>query len=294
MADLAALLAEQDRLRPMLDRLLGLAALWADRAAPEDRRAADVARVADDAAPVALARGGPSASQGAGRPVHTGAGARHGTSGMIMPHNDLAPSADLPREISPAAHTVAAPSGLEHSPPPLPRGTEPATFDSRRDAAPLAAATFPAMNNAVPVARLPALRGRSAGRMPPAPAPAAAAAPFAAVAAMAAPPDVQPSRPSSVADSGVRREGVPIRPAAPQPGSPLRMGMAAAPAVAPFAGWAGQGSGAGLAAMAATGRTFGQNTVVPADPAMLPGDTLEEQLADLLERAAAEAGVALP
>jgi len=46
--------------------------------------------------------------------------------------------------------------------------------------------------------------------------------------------------------------------------------------------------------MAATGRTFGQNTVVPADPAMLPGDTLEEQLADLLERAAAEAGVALP
>jgi hypothetical protein len=296
MADpISALQEEQLRLQPMLDRLLGLAALWADPPAPP--------------------RG-----QGEKSP-HPPGSSRFNESGdpaLAFVANTGAASAG-PEALPGSAVSQPALPGLPQLMPwiralPAPTG---ATPDDTR-----------AATDSLSVASARLLRR---GQLPSAPSNQAASGPFDAAVRMA--PASQPSPPTATTDRGPAQPQLPDGagpPAAPgrdpammasrgpmpdssEPGELARLGML-------LAATAAAGAPMGTAptrAAPATSRYPGIMTNPASSPArsdaafpwpvatsrgaalepapsVVGGDSLEDRLADILERAAAEAGVLLP
>lgn len=260
---LATLLAEQDRVRPMLDRLLALAALWMD---PDVRD--DGPGEADGA------KGLRFAEPGAARAAATAATAAEQAESMV---GDAVRAGPVVPRLRNAPAVSAAP-------------TTGARSADGMVAAQGVAATLPAM----PVASLQRLRERTTARgvgvAAAAPAIAASFAarpsPFAALAANAPGDAVPIGDPRSA--FAVEATHAATTPSAWGAAAPM---MTATPASPPDASRAAVSRAVpmGAATSAMTG-AFSLGGAL-AEP---PGDALEERLADILERAAAEAGIALP
>lgn len=280
---LPTLLAEQERLRPMLERLLALAALWVDPVVPGEGQAepggADALRFADP------------------RRADTGAAAA-GTGASADPAASAMPSAAFFRDkaFRPAVGHPAAAVGASA---PTQSGNSPAADRPEFPETPGVGASHiesPA-SSVMPLARLGRLNARVAGRGATAKrtaslqaavaSPAARSSPFAAISAGAAFSPGPPMMPADAAGPGVTQGpavmavGAASSGAGPaMPSSPWPTPTGSAPRAAAMAG--------GIAAWTASGgNVFG-------DLATLPGDALEERLADILEHAATEAGIALP
>jgi hypothetical protein len=283
---LPALLAEQERLRPMLDRLLALAALWVDPVVPGEGPAepggANALRFADPG------RTGTGAVATGTAASHQATGPEVGATPFATFFVDEAFSPALPY---PAATVDRFAQALGGGSPAADRPTLPEAPDA--DASHVKSRASPAM----PVASLGRLRARVAeggaaakrtASLPPSVAsPAAWSSPFASLSAGAAFAPGPSMMSADAANSSVAQ-------------GPAVMAVGAASsgagAALPSSSWpTPTGSLTRAAAMAggiAAWTDRGGNTV--GDLATLPGDALEERLADILERAAAEAGIALP
>lgn len=289
MADpLPALLAEQERLRPMLERLLTLAARWADPPAQGGAPAPDVGEPAEAAlgrlrfseAPIdpVAALGTPTVVVADGGP---GGGAADRPAAPATPATEpVLTSATRITDAVPLARARAVPAGSpsspEHSRPP-----------------PSRAVILPP--TALPSVSLARLRDRVAGR------------PDVAERTIRHPVLVPAPR-VAPASSGVLAAASLAAAALPDPAAPVAGGIAtghvgtadratADPGTADrgIAAWAAA-TGGMAGSRAGLGNEFGDAVAASAagDPAGLPGDALEERLADLLERAAIEAGISLP
>jgi hypothetical protein len=270
-----ALLAEQERLMPLLERLLGLAALWADppvlggeAAGPGAPAGLRFARVAGGSAGAAMAL--PATAQ----PVPAmSAGVAAGGPGLsVLPVQQ--PAAAGLRTFGTGAGAEAA-RGFG-------AGPDQAGASASRPEAGFPSPPRVPLPPALPVASLGRLRERAGTRLADparsgavlAAAPGTAAMPFAALAAAAATPldpGARPAGPSPPVGAVGVVEAAPLAATPPVTAAPPASRAAATPG--------------GLAAWAAAGAT---------DALGLPGDALEERLADILERAAAEAGINLP
>jgi len=288
MTDVEALLAEQARLLPALERLLTLAANWAD-------------------APSPATQGIPAAGETLASPDAMGPAASTDPDPALAGWSGVARDAPAVPATRPPPRPDARGGGEAPDPTtggltiPRPSNATGAPRAARRrgqgsDSAAATVASLPTVATSQPpgdvmrLARLPAPRGR----VPPTPSDQATRSPFAALAASAARED--PVEPGSTAPAMVMRAGVAAKggPAA----SATFPAIAFAPATrmdpvplpsAPASRAAAPGPTAlGLFATAPAGVTM------PAETSASWRDGLEDQLADLLERAAAEAGVMLP
>lgn len=304
MADLLpALLAEQARLLPQLERLLALAALWADPpasgesdpappSAPPTRRT-----VMADGVPAAAPAGPDVGSSGAPAAGHTG---------LAVPARPPGPRAKVPTPDArpppfdrhpparpPAAASVtpdlavdapqvvrARPAGARQRQPAYGATSQPPQPPPRATARP-ASAFVPGVASAA--AGPPPDQARASQSaldrlepVPPATDPMAGIAPGAA--APAPPPDALMRQSTAADTAGANARWFP--PARPHGAIPQLAGGHPPPARRQAAAWTFQGGTApgGIATAALE----------------VPGDTLEDRLADLLERAASEAGVVLP
>lgn len=296
MADLgpgaSGLLAEQERLRPALDRLLALAALWADVPVPPG--GAGHVGASDGGV------GGSSRGAAAGEIVAfserfavTGAWGVVPGNGAVADEDEAAAqlSLGLPgwdgagpaslRTWSDAGRDVGAGAGGHASVAPVP--TVPASLIAGAMDS-VSRVTMVDRETPMRLARLPAPRGgRAAGQALP-----VGRAPFAALAV--------PAAGSGGAEVSAAAAMAPALVGA----APVRGTTAAGVAFAPSAGemvapaampprYVGPGTGS-LAQGLVAGEVGGR-----AEDAVSPWrDGLEDQLADLLERAASEAGVVLP
>lgn len=282
---LPVLLAEQERLRPMLDRLLALAALWVDPMVPGEGLAepggANALRFADPRRTGAgdSATGAVASNQATGPEV----GATPSAASFV----DEAFSAALPYPTATMAGHAEPQGGGS---PAADRLTLPEARDA--DASHSKSPASPAM----PVASLERLRARVAGGgtaakptafLPTSVAsPAARSSPFAAISTGAA---FAPGPSMMSADAAYSS-------VAQGPAVAVGAASSGAGAALPSSPWptptANLTRAAAMAGGIAAWTDRGGNTV--GDLATLPGDALEERLADILERAAAEAGIALP
>lgn len=294
MADpLSALLAEQARLQPMLERLLQLAALWAD----------PVARPAGEGDAAVAEPGAESADAATSRAMALGAA---GIAASPPPADELAHA------------TGVAPSVATG----LPTADRAIASPEIREAVPSGARQMGGLAASVVAAQLSTGRGPTQGGA------RAAAGPFAAAMRMAqhlspspltgsrglAPLGLQPGGSDRLpgwdsAGEAATRLGVPATASSvdDEPGGLARLGMVLAAAASggvagPAPGGRGMAGGA-MALSAPLGRggdapvgavSAWRGGVGEPGPGVGAGDALEERLADILERAAAEAGVLLP